>query len=279
MQPTAISKRTRVIRFKRFIVIQDLAYYQILLLFRMVTLFPYNLLKKLLVFNSGTFFPGEIVNLMTMERELAILMADLTGYTAMTDVHGGESAARIVRKYMELVDRALCGNARLVQRVGDQVVIVSDSAYDAAATAIQLNELASKEERFLSVHAGIHYGPIFEENDDLFGSTINVASRIMNMADHGQILCSSALVSKIDDDSGFTFKAFGFHRLKNVLQEVEVLELYPTNRSSSHHVDPVCHMHVDPSKGDYTLTINNKTYHFCSAHCLDLFKLQPAAFI
>ena len=214
-----------------------------------------------------------------MEQELAILMADLTGYTAMTDVHGGESASRIVRKYMELVDRAMYGNARLVQRVGDQVVIVSDNASDAATTAAQLNELASKEELFLSVHAGIHYGSIFEEDGDLFGSTINVASRIMNLADHGQILCSSALVSKIANDAGFTFKPFGRHRLKNVMQEIEVFELCPINLSSSHHVDPVCHMLVDPSKGDYTLTINNKTYHFCSTHCLDLFRSNPASFI
>ena len=214
-----------------------------------------------------------------MERELAILMADLTGYTAMTDVHGGESAARIVRKYMELVGRALYGNARLVQRVGDQVVIVSDNSDHAAATAIQLSELASKEERFLSIHAGIHYGPIFEENGDFFGSTINVASRIMNMANHGQILCSSALVSKIGSDVGFTFKGFGYHRLKNVMQEIEVFELCPENLSLSHHVDPVCHMLIDPSKGDYTLTINNKIYHFCSNHCLELFKSNPASFI
>lgn len=29
-------------------------------------------------------------------------MADLTGYTAMTDIHGGASAAKIVNKYMQL---------------------------------------------------------------------------------------------------------------------------------------------------------------------------------
>jgi class 3 adenylate cyclase/YHS domain-containing protein len=212
-----------------------------------------------------------------MERELAILMADLTGYTAMTDVHGGESAARIVRKYMELVDRALYGSAKLVQRVGDQVVIVSHDADNAAATAIQLNELASKEERFLSIHAGIHYGPIFEENGDFFGSTINVASRIMTLADHGQILCSSALVSKIANDAGFVFKSFGCHKMKNVMQEIEVFELHSTNLSER-HVDPVCHMLIDPSRGDYVLTIDDKTYHFCSEHCRNLFQDSPGLF-
>ena len=213
-----------------------------------------------------------------MDRELAILMADLTGYTAMTDVHGGESAARIVRKYMELVDRALVGKARLVQRVGDQVVIVSDTADDAAATALYLTELASQEEQFLSIHAGIHYGSIFEENGSLFGSTINVASRIMTLADHGQILCSSSLVSKIVNKPQFTFKGFGCHKLKNVMQEVEVFELHSTNLSDERHIDPVCHMLIDPSRGDYVVTIDDQTYHFCSEHCRNLFQNSPGLF-
>lgn len=41
-----------------------------------------------------------------MEKDIAILMADLTGYTAMTDVHGGASAAQIVNRYMKIVDAA-----------------------------------------------------------------------------------------------------------------------------------------------------------------------------
>jgi adenylate cyclase len=214
-----------------------------------------------------------------MEREIAILMADLTGYTAMTDVHGGESAARIVRKYLELVDRALYGNAQLAQTVGDQVVIIADDVDDAAITAIQLNDLALKEKHFLSVHAGIHFGSIFQERGSLFGSTINVASRIMNLADHGQVLCSSTFAAKASNHSLYAFKTFGYHRLKNVLNEVEVYELLPANISSSQMVDPVCRMLIDPSNCEFELTFENKTYHFCSAHCRDLFSSNPVSFL
>lgn len=214
-----------------------------------------------------------------MEQYLAILMADLTGYTAMTDVHGGESAAKIVRRYLELVDRALFGRARLSQTVGDQVVITSDCANDAAATAIRLNELALQEERFLSIHAGIHYGAIFQENNNLFGSTINVASRIMNLANHGQILCSADFVAKVSPDNGSNFRSFGMHRLKNVMKEVEVYELCPASLSSSNLIDPVCHMLVDPSKGDFVYSYDKTTYHFCSVNCRKLFIESPSTFV
>ena len=125
-----------------------------------------------------------------MEKNAAVLMADLTGYTAMTDVHGGASAAMLVKKYMEMVDQSLRGPAKVIQRVGDQIVLLADEPNDVVETAQALNACIHSEHHFLSIHSGIHYGSVFIEKDSLFGSTINIASRIMNMAQQGQILCS-----------------------------------------------------------------------------------------
>jgi len=212
-----------------------------------------------------------------MEKTVAILMADLTGYTAMTDVHGGESAAKIVHKYMQLVDKSLSGATQLVQRIGDQVVLMSENPLDILLSARQLNESTQEEHQFLSIHAGIHYGPVFLENGNLFGSTINIASRIMNLANRGQIICSSAFVNSVGAHPGVSFKSFGIHKLKNVMNEVEVFEL-STNASPALPVDPVCHMLIDPGKEHYTFTFQEKTFHFCSTHCLDIFKTNPESF-
>lgn len=205
-------------------------------------------------------------------------MADLTGYTAMTDVHGGESAARIVQKYMQLVDKSLYGETRVVQRIGDQVVLLSENSPDVLLTANQLNASTLEEHQFLSIHAGIHFGPVFMDNGNLFGSTINIAARIMNLANRGQILCSSAFVDSVGAYPGVAFKPFGTHKLKNVMTEVEVFEL-STNASPALPVDPVCHMLIDPGKDHYTFAFRGKTFHFCSIHCLDIFKASPESFI
>ena len=105
----------------------------------------------------------------------------------MTDAHGGASAAMLVNKYMELVEKALKGDTQIIQRVGDQVVLLADNSEDIVNTAIELHSLILGEHQLLSIHAGMHYGPVFVDKGDLFGSTINVASRIMNKAEHGQI--------------------------------------------------------------------------------------------
>ena len=204
-------------------------------------------------------------------------MADLTGYTAMTHVHGGESAAKIVRKYMQLVDGSLVGSSKVIQRIGDQVVIIAPSAADILSTSQRLVQIANDEHQFLAVHVGLHYGSVFMEENNLFGSTINIASRIMNMAQGSQVLCSQVFLSQLPDFNEFT--SVGFHKLKNVVEEFELFELASGTSLNKFLKDPVCHMQIDPTLGDYTYIHNQHTYHFCSDHCRTLFKAAPGSFI
>ncbi len=211
-----------------------------------------------------------------MEKDAAILMADLSGYTAMTDVHGGASAAKIVTKYLELVGRAASGQSRLVQRIGDQVVMISDHAGDLANTILKLKSYILEENHFLPIHAGLHFGPIHHDNENLFGSTINVASRIMNLAGRGQVFCSSAFVSAIGSGS-YSFSSVGRFKFKNVLREVEIFELIDA-AASAYPVDPVCHMQIAEAS-PFVFQWAGITFHFCSAHCRDIFQADPHAFV
>ncbi len=199
-------------------------------------------------------------------------MADLSGYTAMTDVHGGASAAMLVKKYLAMVDEALKGSTKVIQRVGDQIVLMAEHPTDVVETAKSINALIHEEHHFLSIHAGIHYGKVFVEKGNLFGSTVNIASRIMNVAEQGKILCSSDLVSKIDA-SQHAFKPIGNFSFKNVLSDVTVFELI-TELPQQHYIDPVCQMRIDPSKSKYIYQYKNKDYHFCSVRCRYIFRTK-----
>lgn len=213
-----------------------------------------------------------------MEKEIAILMADLTGYTAMTDVHGGASAAKMVSKYMEIVDAAIHGGTKVMQRIGDQVVMIAEDSNDLLGTARKLNTLTREENHFLSIHAGLHYGNILIENGNLFGSTINIAARIMNIACRGQVLCSSKFIYQLSKDSQKLFRSVGVHKLKNVMDNIELFELVHGTVGEV-HVDPVCHMHIDPSKQGASADYDGVTYFFCSEHCRSLFLAAPARFL
>lgn len=67
--------------------------------------------------------------------EHTFVIADLAGYTALTEAHGDAEAAKTVARYVELVSSALSPGVRLAESVGDQVLVVSDDACSAVTTA------------------------------------------------------------------------------------------------------------------------------------------------
>src|SRR6187431_177061 len=100
-----------------------------------------------------------------MEENIAILMADLSGYTALTETHGAASAADLIDRYVEIVEDCLIGDSKLQERVGDEVMIVSSSADFLLSTAALIIKKTSKEENFLQVHGGLHYGSVLKKNN------------------------------------------------------------------------------------------------------------------
>lgn len=199
-------------------------------------------------------------------------MADLSGYTALTEIHGAMSAAKLVTKYLELVDISLHGTARVLERVGDQVVIVAKRADDLAITAINLLSNAGNEASFLPIHAGIHYGKILEQEGSFFGAAMNLTARITAMATDGSLLCSAAFINALPDKEQFLFQRRGEFKFKNVSRPVEIFELLADEFGQHLAVDPACYMQIMREGNDLNYSDRGHTYYFCSIECLSIFK-------
>jgi class 3 adenylate cyclase len=204
-----------------------------------------------------------------MEEDIAILMADLSGYTALTETHGPSGAADMVEKYIGIVRDSLVGDSHLHGVVGDEVIIISSSPDHLMYTALLLIQNTSKEEKFLQVHGGLHFGKILKRNNNYFGTTINLASRITNQAAPGTFLCSREYMSALSDRSAFTFESKGKFSFKNISEENEVFELI-TDHPKAFYVDPVCRMIISNEE--------NAVQHpeipailFCSSNCRDIY--------
>jgi len=213
---------------------------------------------------------------MSVEKNIAILMADLTGYTAMTEVHGSLSAATMVEKYLELAGKAMFGKSRLLERVGDQLVIVSESADDVTHTALRLLEHTSAENNFLHIHAGLHFGPVLEQSGSFYGTSMNITARIAALAKRNSILCSIDFTQSVTTPSEFFFNNIGEVKLKNIKSPIALAELLPAGKHilSQKQVDPVCHMLVDAGTSIGS-AYHGVTYYFCSEECLNIFQDNP----
>src|SRR5262249_48287081 len=62
---------------------------------------------------------------------------------------------------------------------------------------LALEKLASNHQIAFRVRAGLHLGIVERRNQDLFGSPVNRAARIMKAAHGGQILISQAVVDQV----------------------------------------------------------------------------------
>ena len=140
-----------------------------------------------------------------MEQNIAILIADLSGYTALTETHGPATAADMIDKFLDIVEDCLVGDSKLHQRVGDEVMIVSTSPDQLISTAIMLIQNCSKEHHFLQVHGGLHYGKVLKRNNHYFGSPVNLTSRIANKANKGTFWCSSGFMNELSNPGHLHF--------------------------------------------------------------------------
>lgn len=209
-----------------------------------------------------------------METTIAILMADLSGYTALTEVHGAETAASLVDRFLEMVNHSLVGDARLQERAGDQVMIISSSAEQLAYTANFLFDKAHDEEGFLPLHGGMHYGPVIQKNKSYFGSAINTAARLMATAEKGKMLCSKEFIDQLPADHTFIFSQKGTKQFKNLMQQVEVFEMHccVDNITRQYVIDPVCHMLIrEPAKARQ-LEHEGELKYFCSEKCMEMYR-------
>ena len=204
-----------------------------------------------------------------MEKNIAILMADLSGYTALTETHGSVAAADLIDKYIGIVENCLVGDSKLHERTGDEIMIVSDSPDFLLATALMIGKNTSNEENFLEVHGGLHYGKVLMRANSYFGSAINLTSRIAAKANAGTFWCSEEYVNALSDKSLFTLKSKGNHPFKNISKEKEVFELCIEDRKTF-YIDPVCRMLILDPKNAIPHP-NEGDQYFCSSDCLEIY--------
>ncbi|MCA9831407.1 MAG: adenylate/guanylate cyclase domain-containing protein [Dehalococcoidia bacterium] len=118
-----------------------------------------------------------------------ILFTDLESSTALTQRLGDEGAQEVLRGHNATVRKALEAHAgREVKHTGDGIMAAFPSAVRAVEAALQVQrELAGGEVR---VRMGLNAGEPIAEDDDLFGTAVQLAARICDRAEPGQVLVS-----------------------------------------------------------------------------------------
>jgi adenylate cyclase len=213
------------------------------------------------------------------EAAKTLLLADLSGYTALTETHGALRAADIVERFGQLVEASLEPGVTVIDRIGDGVLCAAPDTLAIVLSALRLSSAVRSESGFPTVRSGMHHGPVLERNGKLFGAPLNLAARISAVAAGGQILCTEPVARAARAIPGVGTRSLGKRRFKNVASAVALFELLPAGEIVNETViDPVCHMQVAAGSATRSVEFRGRSYRFCSPDCARQFAEMPARF-
>ncbi len=154
----------------------------------------------------------------------AIVFVDLSGYTRLTEEHGDEVAVRTAASLQRHADAvATRRGGRLVKLLGDGAMLRFSDVKRGVEAALDLVETVGADGS-VPAHAGINAGPVVERDLDLFGGTVNLASRIAAVAERGEVLASRAVVEAVEDQA-LRFERVDEHSLKGIAEPVTLFRV------------------------------------------------------
>lgn len=132
----------------------------------------------------------------------AFAFCDLAGFTAFTAACGDDAAIELVETFRTEVEAALPADARIVNRIGDGLLVHFAAPGGAVAALLELTQRCgdrSTPDVPLWVRTGVHAGTARVLGDDLIGHDVNVAARIGELAGATEVLVSEQARGSQDD--------------------------------------------------------------------------------
>jgi class 3 adenylate cyclase len=157
---------------------------------------------------------------------VTILFTDMESSTALTERLGDAKAQELRRTHDSIVRDALkAQGGSETKHTGDGIMASFPSASRAIECAVAVQRtIAEQGETPLRVRIGLNAGEPVAEDADLFGTAVNLARRICDQAEPGQILVSD-VVQQLAAGKGFVFADKGEAILKGFEKPVRLHEV------------------------------------------------------
>jgi class 3 adenylate cyclase/TolB-like protein/cytochrome c-type biogenesis protein CcmH/NrfG len=165
-------------------------------------------------------------------RLLAILAADVVGYSAMMEADESGTLARLAALRGDRFDPAVARHrGRIVKLMGDGMLVAFDSVVDAVACAAAIqqaqaahNAAAAPADR-VELRIGVNLGDVVLVGDDIYGSGVNIAARLETLCEPGGVAVSGTAYDQLHGTLGLPLEFAGEHQVKNIARAVRVYRL------------------------------------------------------
>jgi len=162
--------------------------------------------------------------------DCAVLFADVAGSTALYEVLGDQHAFALIESCLSTMSTCTAeARGRVVKTIGDAVMSVFRTADDAAAAAaemqLRVDRLGPAVGLRLGLRIGFHFGSVVEHDHDVFGDTVNLASRLCDLASKRQIVTDVDTAAMLSAAQAANLRTLFSIPVKGKEQEIDLVEI------------------------------------------------------
>ncbi len=167
---------------------------------------------------------------MAKDLEVAILFADVVGSTQLYDKFGDTKASETVARCLDVMkDSTYQFNGTVIKTIGDEVMATFPTVDEAmgAASLMQKGLSGDLDDDGIpvSIRIGCHYGPVVQEQNDIFGAAVHTANRMTSQAKAKQIIISGTTVEQMGPDWRAQTRQIDVATVRGRIDEVALFEL------------------------------------------------------
>ena len=167
---------------------------------------------------------------MVKDLEVAILFADVVGSTQLYDKFGDTKASETVALCLDVMKEATYQfNGSVIKTIGDEVMSTFPSVDEAMAASVMMQKTITadnkKEGRIsVSIRIGCHFGPVVQEQNDIFGAAVHTANRMTSQAKAKQIVMSGDTVEQMGPEMRKQTRQIDIATVRGRMDEVALFE-------------------------------------------------------
>lgn len=161
------------------------------------------------------------------------MFADIAQSTKLYDKIGNTAAHALISSCINVMSEVCAAHSgTIVKTIGDEIMCTFPTAKDAVDAAMRMQAALDKIPEadpagYYSpdIYVGIDYGPVIQENADVFGDAVNVAARMVKMAKRRQIVTTQPVVDALPQDYSEYCRCIDNVLVKGKTEELAVYEI------------------------------------------------------